>query len=73
MVESVRKKRCLFFLLCYKVLNGLEKERCIVCVENGVWKMICIGIEKGYYMVLKYWMYEMYFMYEMEMVNLEID
>lgn len=71
--ESVRKKRRLSPSLCYKVLNGLEKERCIVRVENGVWKMTRTGIEKGYHMALKHRMYEMYLMHEMEMANLEID
>ncbi|MGV2516692.1 UNVERIFIED_CONTAM: metal ABC transporter permease, partial [Bacillus subtilis] len=54
-------------------LHGLEQERCIVRVENGVWKMTRTGIEKGYHMALKHRMYEMYLMHEMEMANLEID
>ncbi|MCY9376028.1 metal ABC transporter permease [Bacillus sp. T17B1] len=71
--ERVRKTRRLSPSLCHKVLNGLEKERCIVRVENGIWQITRTGIEKGYHMALKHRMYEMYLMHEMELANLEID
>lgn len=71
--ERVRKTRRLSPSLCHKVLNGLEKERCIVRVENGIWQITRTGIEKGYHMALKHRMYEMYIMHEMELANLEID
>ncbi|UPV78202.1 metal ABC transporter permease [Bacillus rugosus] len=71
--ENVRKKRRLSPSLCHKVLNDLEKEKCIVRVENGIWQMTRTGIEKGYHMALKHRMYEMYLMHERELANIEID
>ncbi|AFI29612.1 MULTISPECIES: metal ABC transporter permease [unclassified Bacillus (in: firmicutes)] len=71
--ESVRKKRRLSPSLCLKVLNDLEQERCIKCIENGVWQITSTGIEKGYHTALKQWMYEVYLMHEMELANIEFD
>ncbi|MFH0346749.1 iron chelate uptake ABC transporter family permease subunit [Bacillus vallismortis] len=71
--EGVRKKRRLSPSLCHKVLNELEKERCIVRVENGIWQMTRAGIEKGYHIALKHRMYEVYLMHEMELANIEFD
>ncbi|MGM0948300.1 MAG: iron chelate uptake ABC transporter family permease subunit [Bacillota bacterium] len=71
--EDVRKKRRLSPSLCHKVLNELEKERCIVRVENGIWQMTRAGIEKGYHIALKHRMYEVYLMHEMELANIEFD
>ncbi|PTU26840.1 manganese ABC transporter permease [Bacillus subtilis] len=71
--ESVRKKRRLSPSLCLKVLNDLEQERCIKCIENGVWQITSTGIEKGYHTALKQWMYEVYLMHEMEFANIEFD
>ncbi|MCY8055447.1 metal ABC transporter permease [Bacillus inaquosorum] len=71
--EGVRKKRRISPALCLKVLNDLEKERCIVRIENGVWQMTRTGIEKGYHIALKQRMYEVYLMHEMELANIEFD
>ncbi|MED1543501.1 metal ABC transporter permease [Bacillus inaquosorum] len=71
--EGVRKKRRISPALCLKVLNDLEKERCIVRIENGVWQMTRTGIEKGYHIALKQRMYEVYLMHEMELANIELD
>ena len=71
--ESVRKKRRLSPSLCLKVLNDLEQEGCIKCIENGVWQITSTGIEKGYHTALKQWMYEVYLMHEMEFANIEFD
>ncbi len=71
--ESIREKRRLSLSLCRKVLNDLEKERCIVRIENGIWQMTPTGIEKGYHTALKHRMYEVYLMHEMELANIEID
>ncbi|TYS11070.1 iron chelate uptake ABC transporter family permease subunit [Bacillus subtilis] len=71
--EGVRKKKRLSPSLCHKVLNELEKERCIVRVENGIWQMTRAGIEKGYHIALKHRMYEVYLMHEMELANIEFD
>ncbi|MEG7381364.1 metal ABC transporter permease [Bacillus subtilis] len=71
--EGVRKKRRLSPSLCHKVLNELEKERCIVRGENGIWQMTRAGIEKGYHIALKHRMYEVYLMHEMELANIEFD
>ncbi|WP_069840183.1 metal ABC transporter permease [Bacillus sp. F56] len=71
--ESVRKKRRLSPSLCLKVLNDLEQERCIKCIENGVWQITSTGIEKGYHTALKQRMYEVYLMHEMELANIEFD
>ncbi|MCY9031217.1 metal ABC transporter permease, partial [Bacillus inaquosorum] len=68
-----RKKRRISPALCLKVLNDLEKERCIVRIENGVWQMTRTGIEKGYHIALKQRMYEVYLMHEMELANIEFD
>ncbi len=71
--EGVRKKRRISPSLCLRVLNNLEKERCIVRIENGVWQMTRTGIEKGYHIALKQRMYEVYLMHEMELANIEFD
>ncbi|MCO4849571.1 metal ABC transporter permease [Bacillus vallismortis] len=71
--EGVKKKRRLSSSLCHKVLNDLEKERCIVRIENGLWQMTQAGIEKGYHVALKHRMYEVYLMHEMEIANIEIE
>ncbi|MCY9034922.1 metal ABC transporter permease [Bacillus inaquosorum] len=71
--EGVRKKRRISPSLCLRVLNDLEKERCIVRIENGVWQMTRTGIEKGYHIALKQRMYEVYLMHEMELANIEFD
>ncbi|QYX42538.1 metal ABC transporter permease [Bacillus inaquosorum] len=71
--EGVRKKRRISPALCLKVLNDLEKERCIVRIENRVWQMTRTGIEKGYHIALKQRMYEVYLMHEMELANIEFD
>lgn len=71
--ESVRKKRRLSPSLCHKVLEDLEKERCVVRIGKGIWQVTQAGIEKGYLTALKYRMYEMYLMHEMDMENADAD